>query len=131
MIARLTAREKKVCLFLRRAKRANTFPCVHRESFAPSALSLFLFSWSTRMAAIVMQAPGPDIAFAALPSGSTYTSDANALIVISNGSVNDQLALIDAGCVTLGAGGGGAPDLQTATSYTLALSDSGQETVCT
>ena len=83
------------------------------------------------MAAIVMQAPGPDIAFAALPSGSTYTSDANALIVISNGSVNDQLALIDAGCVTLVAGGGGAQNLQTGTSYTLALSDSGQEIVCT
>jgi hypothetical protein len=83
------------------------------------------------MAAIVMQAPGAGIQYAALPSGSTYTSDANALIVITNGSVSDQLALLQAGCVTLVAGGGGAQNLQTGTSYTPALSDCGQEIVCT
>jgi hypothetical protein len=83
------------------------------------------------MAIIVMQAPGPGIQYASLPSGSTYTSDANALIVVGNGNVSDQLALVEAGCVTLVSGGGGAQNLQTGANYTLALSDCGQEIVCT
>jgi hypothetical protein len=100
-------------------------------ALAKAGVNHFFCIRSNTMAVIVMQAPGPNIAYAALPSGSTYTSDANALVVITNGSVSDQLALTLAGCVTLVPGGGGAQNLQTGTSYTLALADCGQEIVCT
>jgi hypothetical protein len=55
------------------------------------------------MSIIVMQAPGPNIAFASLPSGATYISDPNGLIVLTGaGQVTDQVALVAVGCVTRG-----------------------------
>ena len=50
---------------------------------------------------IFMLAPQADISFGTAPSGSTYVSNQYGLIVITNGSVLDQAALISAGCVTL------------------------------
>jgi|SRR5271170_6333294 len=50
---------------------------------------------------IFMLAPEPDISFGTAPSGSTYVSNQYGLIIITNGSVLDQAALISAGCVTL------------------------------
>lgn len=50
---------------------------------------------------ILMLAPAANMTFASLPSGSTYVSDGNGLIVISNNSVPDQTALGQAGCKTL------------------------------
>lgn len=83
------------------------------------------------MTAMFLQAPGPDIQFGTAPSGSTYISDANALVVISNGSVNDALYLIGAGCVALVPGGYGQNNLQTGTSYTVQTGDLAQEIICT
>lgn len=53
------------------------------------------------MSNIFLLAPAPNMAFASLPSGSTYLSDENGLIVITNGSVADEAALIAAGCAPL------------------------------
>jgi hypothetical protein len=50
---------------------------------------------------IVLLAPAPGMTFVAMPSGSTYVSDANALVVVTNASVADELALIAAGCLPL------------------------------
>lgn len=50
---------------------------------------------------ILMLAPAANMTFASLPSGSTYVSDANGLIVIANNSVPDQTAMEAAGCLTL------------------------------
>src|SRR5579862_2427419 len=80
---------------------------------------------------IVLQAPGPDIAFGAAPSGSTYISDQNGLVVVGNGSVNDENYLLGAGCIALVPGGFGGNSNQTGTSYTVQESDLAQEIVCT
>lgn len=50
---------------------------------------------------IFLLAPAPNMTFASLPSGSTYVSDSNAVIVIHNGSVPDQVAMLNSGCVAL------------------------------
>jgi len=81
--------------------------------------------------AIFLQAPGPNIAFGTAPSGSTYISDANGLVVLTNASVNDETYLLGAGCIGLVPGGFGANSLQTGTSYTVQPGDVAQEIVCT
>ncbi|HEX3429558.1 MAG TPA: hypothetical protein VHT03_01620 [Rhizomicrobium sp.] len=83
------------------------------------------------MASIVLQAPGPNIAFGAAPSGSTYISDANGLVVITNGSVNDELYLLGAGCIALVPGGFGGNSNQIGTLYTVQVTDLAQIIVCT
>jgi hypothetical protein len=83
------------------------------------------------MTAIFVQAPGPDIAFGTAPSGSTYISDANGLVVLTNNDVDDALYLLGAGCVALSPGGFGQNSLETGTSYTVQLSDNAQEIICT
>ena len=86
------------------------------------------------MTAIFVQAPGPNINLGTAPSGSTYISDANGLVVITGttaGAVNDELYLLGAGCIALVPGGFGQNSLQTGTSYTVQLSDAAQEIVCT
>lgn len=50
---------------------------------------------------IFLLAPAANMTFASLPSGSTYLSDENGLIVITNGSVADENALVAAGCLVL------------------------------
>ena len=80
---------------------------------------------------IFIQAPGPNIAFGAAPSGSTYVSDSNGLVVITNSSVSDELYLLMAGCIALVPGGFGQNSLETGTGYTVQLSDCAQEIVCT
>jgi hypothetical protein len=77
---------------------------------------------------IFLQAPGPEIAFGTAPSGSTYISDANGLVIVTNGSAGDALYLLGAGCVALSPGGFGQNSLETGTSYTVQLSDNAQET---
>jgi hypothetical protein len=80
--------------------------------------------------AIFLQAPGPNINFGTAPSGSTYISDANGLVVITSNSVNDESYLLGAGCIGLVPGGFGANSLQTGTSYTVQSSDVAQEIIC-
>ncbi|HLY04426.1 MAG TPA: hypothetical protein VKR31_01650 [Rhizomicrobium sp.] len=83
---------------------------------------------------IVLQAPGPNIAFGTAPSGSSYISDANGLVVIAGAganAVNDELYLLGAGCIGLVPGGFGGNSNQTGTSYTVQESDLAQEIVCT
>lgn len=53
------------------------------------------------MANLLLLAPQAGMAFASLPSGSTYIADANGLVVISNGSLADEIALVAAGCAVL------------------------------
>lgn len=50
---------------------------------------------------IFMLAPAPNMTFASLPSGSTYVSDQDGLVRITNASIADQLALQLAGCLAL------------------------------
>lgn len=52
-------------------------------------------------AKLYLLAPAPDLSFGGAPSGASYVSDQNSLIVITNGSVADQAALVAAGCTTL------------------------------
>lgn len=52
-------------------------------------------------AKIVLLAPAANMAFGGAPSGASYRSDPNSLIVITNGSTADQASLIAAGCATL------------------------------
>jgi hypothetical protein len=52
-------------------------------------------------AKIILRAPAPNMSFGGAPSGASYVSDQNALIVITNGSAADQAALVAAGCTTL------------------------------
>jgi hypothetical protein len=81
--------------------------------------------------AIVLQAPGPNINFGTAPSGSTYISDPNGLVVITNGSMSDESYLLGAGCIGLVPGGFGGNANQTGTSYTVQASDLAQEIICT
>ena len=83
------------------------------------------------MPAMFLQAPGPNIAFGTTPSGATYISDPNGLVVVTNAGVNDELYLLGAGCVALVPGGFGQNALQTGTAYTVQLSDNAQEIVGT
>lgn len=53
------------------------------------------------MAKITLLAPAAFMAFGGAPSGASYVSDQNSLVVIVNGSVADQAALVAAGCTTL------------------------------
>jgi hypothetical protein len=50
---------------------------------------------------IYLLAPAPFMSFGGAPSGASYVSDQNSLIVIVNGSTADQAELIAAGCTTL------------------------------
>ncbi|MGH6879158.1 MAG: hypothetical protein ACREHV_17500 [Rhizomicrobium sp.] len=75
------------------------------------------------MANIVLLAPAPNMAFASLPSGSTYLSDENGLIQTTN--VSDQIALVNAGCVTHNPVPGGGYNFQNGTAYTVATADNG------
>lgn len=84
--------------------------------------------------AIVLQAPGPNINFGTAPSGSTYISDPNGLVVITGTSANtasDEVYLLGAGCIGLVPGGFGGNANQTGTSYTVQASDLAQEIICT
>jgi hypothetical protein len=74
---------------------------------------------------IVLLAPSPNMSFASLPSGSTYLSDANGLVQIGNGNVSDQIALVNAGCITLNPVPGGGYIFQNGTAYTVAAADNG------
>lgn len=74
---------------------------------------------------IVLLAPAGNMTFASLPSGSTYVSDADGLIRITNGSVPDQIALVTAGCITLNPVPGGGYNFQNGTAYTVAAGDNG------
>ena len=80
---------------------------------------------------IILLAPAPGLAFAATPSGTAYVSDANALIVLANELVADQLALIEAGCLALSPNAGGAASIQPGTTYTAAAGDIGNALVFT
>lgn len=55
---------------------------------------------------ILMLAPGPKMAFGAMPSGASYVSDQYGLIKIVNDSVADEAALQAAGCFVLSPFGG-------------------------
>jgi len=55
---------------------------------------------------ILMIAPGPFVVFSGLPSGTTYVSDQDCLIKITNDSAADQTALQSAGCFTASPFGG-------------------------
>lgn len=55
---------------------------------------------------ILMQAPGPNLTFGAMPSGATYVSDQYGLVRLVNDSAADQSALIGLGCFTLSPFGG-------------------------
>lgn len=57
---------------------------------------------------LYLLAPSAGMSFASLPSGSTYVSDENALVVVSNGSAADWAALAAAGCAPMLALGIGA-----------------------
>ena len=48
-------------------------------------------------------APAPYMNFTGLPSGATYTSDRFGIVVVTNGSVADELALSNSGCQILAA----------------------------
>jgi hypothetical protein len=74
---------------------------------------------------IVLLAPSPNMQFASLPSGSTYLSDSNGLIQITNGFVADQLSLVNAGCITLNPVPGGGYNFQNGTAYSVASTDNG------
>jgi hypothetical protein len=50
---------------------------------------------------IILLAPAANMSFGGAPSGASYLSDSNGLIVITNGSAADQASLIAAGCTTL------------------------------
>ena len=52
-------------------------------------------------AKIILLAPAANMSFGGAPSGASYLSDPNGLIVITNGSAADQASLIAAGCTTL------------------------------
>jgi hypothetical protein len=80
---------------------------------------------------ILMLAPAANMTFASLPSGSTYTSDANALVYVAGNSIADQLALAAAGCKTLTPIPGGIVTSQTGTSYAVQSSDQGNIIVFT
>lgn len=53
------------------------------------------------MSNLYLLAPAANMSFASLPSGSSYVSDENALVVISNGSAADYAALAAAGCAPM------------------------------
>lgn len=73
---------------------------------------------------IVLLAPAPNMVFAAMPSGATYVSNQYGLVTITNGSVADQQALVNAGgCLTLSPITGGAVSVQPDTSYTIQSTD--------
>jgi hypothetical protein len=78
---------------------------------------------------IFLLAPAPGMTFVAMPSGAAYVADGNGLIVVTNGSVADQLALIAAGCATLEPNAGGNVTVQTGTSYTVQPTDNGANIV--
>jgi len=83
---------------------------------------------------IVLQAPGPDIAFGTAPSGSSYISDANGLVVVTGSgasAVEDEVYLLEAGCIALVPGGFGGNSNQTGTGYTVQEQDLACEIVCT
>ena len=80
---------------------------------------------------VVLQAPGPNINFGTAPSGSSYISDQNGLVVVTNASVNDETYLLNAGCIGLVPGGFGGNSNQTGTDYTIQQGDVAQEIVCT
>ena len=75
------------------------------------------------MSNIYLLAPAANMSFASLPSGSTYLSDANGLIITA--SVADQIALVDSGCITLNPLPGGGYNFQNGAGYTVAASDNG------
>ncbi|HEY3778782.1 MAG TPA: hypothetical protein VGL35_12060 [Rhizomicrobium sp.] len=77
------------------------------------------------MANIYLLAPAANMSFASLTSGSTYLSDANALVIVSNGSTGDQIALVNAGCVALSSVPGGGYAFRSGTAYTVAGADNG------
>lgn len=84
--------------------------------------------------AIVLQAPGPNINFGVAPSGATYISDANGLVVVTGTTsnlANDETYLLAAGCIGLIPGGFGGNANQTSTSYTVQFSDLATEIICT
>lgn len=53
------------------------------------------------MSNLYLLAPSAGMSFASLPSGSTYVSDENALVLVSNGSAADYAALAAAGCAPM------------------------------
>lgn len=63
---------------------------------------------------IYLLAPGADMSFGTMPSGSVYVSNQYGLITITNGSVPDELALIAAGCNVLDYVGAGNISAETA-----------------
>lgn len=77
------------------------------------------------MANIFLLAPAANMQFASLPSGSTYLSDDNGLIIIVNGSTADQIALVNAGCITLNPLPGGGVNFQNGGAYTVRAADNG------
>lgn len=74
---------------------------------------------------IYLLAPAGNMTFASLPSGSTYVSNEFGIIIITNGSIADQVALVNTGCVTLNPVPGGGATAQNGTAYTLAPTDNG------
>jgi len=52
-------------------------------------------------APIILLAPAANLSFGGAPSGAAYVSDKNGLVVVANGSVADEAALIAAGCTLL------------------------------
>lgn len=53
------------------------------------------------MSNLYLLAPAANMSFASLPSGSSYVSDENGLVVVSNGSAADYAALAAAGCAPM------------------------------
>lgn len=80
---------------------------------------------------ILILAPAANMTFASLPSGSTYVSDANGLVYVTNNSVSDQAALVAAGCKTLTPIPGGIVTTQPGTAYAVQAGDQGNVIVFT
>ena len=78
---------------------------------------------------IFLLAPTPGMTFVAMPSGATYVADENGLVVVTNGQIADQLALVAAGCATLEPNAGGGVATQTGTAYTVASGDNADNIV--
>jgi len=78
---------------------------------------------------IVLLAPAPAMTFVAMPSGVTYVSDANGLVLTT--MVADQLALVAAGCTALSPNPGGIARAETGIAYTLSNTDNANALIFT
>lgn len=72
---------------------------------------------------IFLLAPAAGMEYIAMPSGTTYVANNVGLVIVTNGSVQDQQALIAAGCTALLPNVGGVTSTQPGSTYTVQASD--------